>query len=138
MLQKPNFISPWFKEFYEQTPETERRLAAIMAELGSYVNSLLKSKDMTQKQLAEKLNVKPSVVSRLLQGGQNTTLKTLACLEAALGEDIVLTPKLAHTHPIVKRNFWENGNLGFSIQRPYKSSNQESASGGFDSFGLAA
>lgn len=120
MLQKPSFTSPWLKTFYDQTPEMDRRLASIIAEFGSYINQVLKEKEMTQKQLAEKMEVKPSVVSRLLQGSQNTTLKTLAAVEAALGEDIVLTPKLAHTHKVVIQNFWSKGELGNTINKPYK------------------
>lgn len=124
MLQKPSFTSPWLKTFYDQTPEKDRRLASIIAEFGSYINQLLKEKEMTQKQLAEKMEVKPSVVSRLLQGNQNTTLKTLAAVEAALGEDIVLTPKLAHTHPMVKQNFWAKGELGNCIKKSFKPEDQ--------------
>lgn len=123
MLHKTNISSPWLKEFYEKTPESERRLAAITAEIGSYINSLLKEKDLTQKQLAEKMKVKPSVVSRLLQGNQNTTLKTLASVEAALQEGIVLTPKLAHMHPVVRQNFWAKGDVKNMIQKPFASSN---------------
>lgn len=100
------------------------RLAAITAEMSSYINALLKEKEMTQKQLAEKMEVKPSVVSRLLQGSQNTTLKTLAAVEAALGEDIVLTPKLAHTHPMVKHNFWTRGELGNPLKKNFKPQDQ--------------
>lgn len=52
---------------------TQRDLVNALAELGS------KKKD--------------SYISRLLSGGQNVTLRTLAELEVALGEPIITTPE---------------------------------------------
>ncbi len=45
---------------------------------------LLKSKKMTQKQLAEALNVSPQVVNKWLKGKENFTLETISKLETAL------------------------------------------------------
>lgn len=49
------------------------------------LSALSLKKDFTQKDLAEKLDVTPQYVSKLLKGQENLTLKTIAGLEDALG-----------------------------------------------------
>jgi len=61
------------------------------------VANLLHDRGWSQRTLARHLGKSESYVSRLLAGGQNLTLRTLAELEVAFGEPIVLTP------PQVKR-----------------------------------
>ena len=53
------------------------------------INQLLQDKGYTQKDLADKMNKKPSEISKWLKGNHNLTLKTLAKLEAELGEPII-------------------------------------------------
>lgn len=45
--------------------------------------------DLTQKSLAEKMQVPPQYVSKLLKGQENLTLKTIAKLEKALNISLI-------------------------------------------------
>lgn len=49
----------------------------------------LRSKGMTQKELADKLGVTPVYVGKLLKGGENLTLETICKLEQCIGENLV-------------------------------------------------
>ena len=57
------------------------------------IHQLLEAKRYTQKDLAEKMKKKPSEINKWLKGNHNLTLKTLAKLEAELGEPIIYTSK---------------------------------------------
>jgi len=57
------------------------------------VNQLLKEKKFTQKDLAEKMEKNPSEISKWLGGNHNFTLRSIAKLEAELGETILYVPK---------------------------------------------
>ena len=62
------------------------------------INQLLQDKGYTQKDLADKMNKKPSEISKWLKGNHNLTLKTLAKLEAELGEPIIYTSAEHFSH----------------------------------------
>jgi len=53
------------------------------------VNELIEEKGWTQKELAEKMGKKPSEINRWLRGEHNFTLRSIAKLEAELGEPIL-------------------------------------------------
>ncbi len=53
------------------------------------INKALKAQGLTQKQLAERLEVSPQQVSKLLKGTENMTLETIAKLELALGVALI-------------------------------------------------
>jgi transcriptional regulator with XRE-family HTH domain len=44
---------------------------------------------MTQRQLAEKTGMLPSVISRILHSQTNLTLKTIGVLERGIGEKLI-------------------------------------------------
>lgn len=60
--------------------------------ISEQVEALRKEKGWTQKELARNLGKTESEVSRLLSGFHNLTLKSIAKLEAELGNDIIVTP----------------------------------------------
>ena len=51
--------------------------------------SELKRLNMTQKALAEKLNIEPQQINKIVKGQENLTLKTICQIEIALGVDLV-------------------------------------------------
>lgn len=53
------------------------------------VLSALKSKELTQKQLAERMGVSPQQVNKIVKGQENLTLETISKLEQVLGIDII-------------------------------------------------
>jgi transcriptional regulator with XRE-family HTH domain len=60
--------------------------------ISEQIQTILKEKGLTQKQLAQRLGKNESEVSKLLSGQHNLTLKSIAKLEAELGTDIIVTP----------------------------------------------
>lgn len=82
----------WFKEkTAEVSPEImlETQLSADIIER---VETILKEKKMTQRDLAKKLNKSEAVVSRWTTGFPNLTLRSIAQLSIALGEPLIKIP----------------------------------------------
>jgi len=77
----------------KETPEEARIFVRQYTDIVLRINQLLKAKGYTQKDLAEKMKKKPSEINKWLKGNHNLTLKTLAKLEAELGEPIIYTTK---------------------------------------------
>lgn len=53
------------------------------------LNETLKERKMTQKQLAELLNVSPAQISKIMKGQENFTFETISKLEQALGINLI-------------------------------------------------
>jgi len=68
----------------------EREL--LFGEAIETVAALLASQGISQRELAERLGRSEARVSRILNGGENTTLKTIADLGYALGIRFTLAP----------------------------------------------
>ena len=81
------------KRIQEETPEEVRIFTRQYTDIVLRINELLKEKGYTQKDLAKKLNKNPSEINKWLKGNHNLTLKTIAKLEAELGEPIIYTSK---------------------------------------------
>jgi transcriptional regulator with XRE-family HTH domain len=77
----------------DETPEEVRIFVRQYTDIVLRINQILKAKGYTQKDLAEKINKKPSEINKWLKGSHNLTLKTLAKLEAELGEPLIHTSK---------------------------------------------
>lgn len=56
------------------------------------VLSTLRTKGMTQKELAEKMNVSPQFISKIVKGQENLSLETIAKLSHALGVQLIHVP----------------------------------------------
>ena len=79
-------MTEWEKFSLKIEADDWRELAASIAVT---VLLLLKQRDMTKQQLAERMGVKPQYISRVVKGKANLTLDTIAKLEKALGEQII-------------------------------------------------
>ncbi len=75
-----------------KTPEDVKIFASLYAALVVRVNQLLKEKKFTQKTLAEKLGKSPSEIHKWLSGEHNFTLRSIAKLQAELGETLIEIP----------------------------------------------
>jgi transcriptional regulator with XRE-family HTH domain len=73
----------------EDTPEEVRIFVRQYTDIVVRVNQIMQAKGYTQKDLALKMKKKPSEINKWLKGNHNLTLKTLAKLEAELGEPII-------------------------------------------------
>jgi len=67
-----------------------------------YIVFLLEQKNMTVIDLAEKINVSEEEIRKILSPGYNMTFKTIAKIEDALGESIIVIPTPNETAPIEK------------------------------------
>lgn len=86
------------KKILDETPREVRIFVRKYGDIVVRVNQLIREKGLTQKQLAERLQKTPSEISKWLGGEHNFTLRSLAKLEAELGEDIIYVPKKDSFH----------------------------------------
>ena len=56
---------------------------------------------MSQKLLAEKLDVSPQQVSKILKGTENLTLQTITQIETVLGIKLIYLLSISHTENLV-------------------------------------
>jgi transcriptional regulator with XRE-family HTH domain len=77
----------------DETPEEVRIFVRQYTDIVVRINEILQEKGYTQKDLAMKMNKKPSEINKWLKGNHNLTLKTLAKLEAELGEPLIYTTR---------------------------------------------
>ena len=77
----------------KETPAEVRIFVRQYTDIVININRILREKGYTQKDLAMKMGKKPSEINKWLNGNHNLTLKTLAKLEAQLGEPIIYTSR---------------------------------------------
>lgn len=77
------------KRIQEETPAEVRIFVRQYTDIVVRINEILQQKGYTQKELAGRMNKKPSEINKWLKGHHNLTLKTIAKLEAELGEPII-------------------------------------------------
>jgi len=90
-LRSDAFHQKWQSEITDE----EHRWGRMIADISICLGDFMTEKGITQRALAEKMGVKESSVSRLLGTDHNPTLRTIAKLETAIGETLVLTPRSA-------------------------------------------
>ena len=82
-----------FQEILDETPEDVEIFVRLYADLVVRINQLLVENNISKKQLADKMDKKPSEISKWLSGEHNFTLRSLAKLSAELGEPLLEVPK---------------------------------------------
>lgn len=80
------------QKMLDKTPKDLELFVRLRADIVVRVHRILEKRGFTQKQLADLLEKHPSEISKWLGGEHNFTLRSLAKLEAELGEPIVLVP----------------------------------------------
>lgn len=78
----------------KSTPEDVKIFVDLYADLVVRINQILREKGLTQKALAERLDKSPSEIHKWLNGDHNFTLRSIAKLEAELGEKLLEVPNL--------------------------------------------
>ena len=78
-----------------QMPAETKIFIDKYADLVVLINSIMKERGLTQKDLADKMGKQASEIHKWLHGGHNFTLRSIAKLEAELGQPLltVVTPK---------------------------------------------
>lgn len=77
----------------DNTPKDVDIFVDWYADLVVRINQLLRENEINKKELAERMNKKPSEISKWLSGEHNFTLRSLAKLSAELGEPLMEVPK---------------------------------------------
>jgi transcriptional regulator with XRE-family HTH domain len=77
------------KKILSETPEEERIFVRLYTDIVVRVHELMQLNGFTQKELADRMKKKPSEINKWLKGNHNLTLKTIAKLEAELGDSIL-------------------------------------------------
>ena len=98
------------KRIQEETPEEVRIFVRKYADIVVSINEIHQQKGDTQKERAERMNKKPSEINKWLKGNHNLTLKTIAKLEAELGEPIIGVRRA------IRYFFSISSNLGFKFK----------------------
>lgn len=93
--------------FNKSTEPDIHRFVEINLNIVEEIYAIMERKNITQKDLAQKLGKKESEISKWLTGMHNLTLRSIARLEVALGEDLILTSSKAKERmeeevPVVK------------------------------------
>jgi transcriptional regulator with XRE-family HTH domain len=83
------------KKILSETPEELKIFVRQYTDIVVRIQELMQLNALTQKDLAVKMNKKPSEINKWLKGNHNLTLKTIAKLEAELGDSIIyaVSPK---------------------------------------------
>lgn len=80
----------WFNEkVAEVSPDIKTELQ-LSASIIARIDTILKEKNMSQRDLARKLGKSEAVVSRWTTGLPNLTLRSIAQLSIALGEPLII------------------------------------------------
>ena len=91
-IKKNKNEQEFFTEFLKAIPQKLKSFVRISMDIATQINFYLNQKNLTQRDLAEKLGKKESEISKWLSGNHNFTIKTLANIEEAIGEEIIGVP----------------------------------------------
>lgn len=113
----------------EQIPSSEKRFYRKNDDVVARIHELKDEQGLTQKELAEAVGKTPSYVSRVLGGGVNLTLETIAEFEEALGAEILSVPTSSSVKPATKSRRYEMGSTYTEAPTPAKSTSEKNESG---------
>lgn len=85
---KKNIVS----RLRERIKPANRVFAGKNLAISTQISHILEQKGWSQRDLAKAMQKEPSEVSKLMSGLHNITLMSIANIESALGEDIIITP----------------------------------------------
>ena len=74
-----------------QTRKDSREWLRMSQDIALSLHYYLRKANMAQKDLAEKMNVSPTYIGKLLKGQENLTLETICKLQIAIGQELVST-----------------------------------------------
>jgi len=66
-----------------------REWLKLSQEIALTIHHYLRMANLTQKELADRMNVSPAYIGKLLKGSENLTLETICKLQNALGEGLI-------------------------------------------------
>lgn len=87
--QEIKINSPIIQDAYDSIPDIDWATDAITEGIARRIDSVMKKKGITKKELAILTHRRPSDVTRWLGGGHNFTCRTIALIEQALGTSLI-------------------------------------------------
>ncbi|MCC5937396.1 MAG: helix-turn-helix transcriptional regulator [Lunatimonas sp.] len=81
------------QKLLDKTSNETKEFVSLYSAIVVRINELITEKGYTQKELAESIGKNPSEISKWLNGEHNFTLRSIAKLQAELGECIITVPK---------------------------------------------
>lgn len=78
-----------FRQVVDETPAELKTQLRFSDSIAEKLDGLLKERGMSQRELAKSTGKTEAEVSRWLDGTHNFTLRTLAKISIALGEDLI-------------------------------------------------
>ena len=82
--------NPLFRDCLSKVTDKARAEFNLSFEIAERIDSILKRKGMTQKELATKMGKRESEISKWLTGRHNFTTNTISRISSVLGEPIIL------------------------------------------------
>jgi transcriptional regulator with XRE-family HTH domain len=121
--------APGTAEFHEQAAAralaelaafdpADARFGTLSYHISQSVDDILTQREMTQKDLAKKLNVSEGALSRMLRQDRNLTLRTLAQIEAALQVELFNPSRDFRTPEERMQAAGRDIQLGIALQMP--------------------
>lgn len=92
-MVKIRYINQDFKESLEQVSPIIRKEVSYSFDIAKRIIDVLERKRWSQADLARATGKKTPLVSRWLSGTHNFTIRTIAEIEAALGEELISVKK---------------------------------------------
>lgn len=87
-----NKAAQLFHQLLDETPESLKTEIDLSFAVADRIDTLLKRKGMTQKELARLTHTSEAAVSKWLSGTHNFTFSTIGKISAALGTPIINVP----------------------------------------------
>lgn len=81
------------QKLLDKTSIETKEFVSLYSDIVVRINELIAEKGYSQKELAESIGKNPSEISKWLKGEHNFTLRSIAKLQAQLGEPIICVPK---------------------------------------------
>ena len=78
-----------FRQIVDETPAELKTQLRFSDSIAEKIDDILKERGMSQRELAKNTGKTEAEVSRWLGGTHNFTLRTLAKISLALGEDLI-------------------------------------------------
>lgn len=97
--------SQFVKSMINEIPEDIKLFSSIYAELTLRINEALKAQGLTQKELAVRLEKRPSEISKWLSGEHNFTLRSLCKLQCELGVELIKVPDSKELTSLINEDF---------------------------------
>ena len=89
-------MSKVLERIRNRIPSFKKRMMEISFDISAQIYEYMKKENnMSQKELAKRLNKKESEVSKWLTGGHNFTIETIAKIEEVLNQKILMVPMFA-------------------------------------------